>query len=106
MIWVMILAGDIGGTNCRLAIFEDDTETVIEQAVIKTAGRARFDDVAAEFFQSRDAHRGKIDRACFGVAGAVGDGRVSMTNVGWTLDERDLARELKIKHVALINDMV
>lgn len=102
----MILAGDIGGTNCRLAIFEDDAETVVEQAVIKTAGRARFEDVAAEFFRSREAYRAKIDRACFGVAGAVRDGRVSMTNVGWTLDEKSLARELKIERVALINDMV
>lgn len=106
MINRMILAGDIGGTNCRLAIFQDDAMAVVEQAVIKTAGHATFQDVLDEFFRLREGHRAKIDRACFGVAGAVKAGRVSMTNVGWTLDERELADSLNIEKVALINDMV
>src|SRR5207237_5294375 len=45
-------------------------------------------------------------RATFGVAGPVKDGAASMTNLAWKLDEQELARDLKIPRVALINDLV
>ena len=41
-----------------------------------------------------------------GVAGAVRGGVVNMTNLGWTLVDPDLERDLNIPNVALINDMV
>jgi glucokinase len=99
----MILAGDIGGTNSRLAIFDAQLNQVAEAAV-KNAGRASLGDVVGEFLtKHRDA---AIDRACFGVAGPVADGKVTLTNLMWQLDEQSLARELAIAKVALINDLV
>jgi glucokinase len=43
--------------------------------------------------------------ACFGVPGPVRDGRLRLTNLPWTLDSRELAKDLKIDHVFLINDL-
>ena len=43
--------------------------------------------------------------ACFGVPGPVRDGRLRLTNLPWTLDSRELAAELGIEHVFLINDL-
>jgi len=100
----MILAGDIGGTNTRLAIFQDDGATLVRQHVFKNAGRTSFVDVAREFLSQRSGER--IEKAAFGVAGAVRGGVVSMTNLGWTLSDPDLERDLQIPNVALINDMV
>ncbi|MGB7159878.1 MAG: ROK family protein [Tepidisphaeraceae bacterium] len=100
----MILAGDIGGTNTRLAIFQDDGATIVRQQVFKNAGRTSFVDVAREFLAQQPGE--KIDKAAFGVAGAVRGGVVNMTNLGWTLTDPDLERDLNIPNVALINDMV
>jgi glucokinase len=100
----MILAGDIGGTNSRLGLF-DDQRKVLYQASKKNAGRSSLQDVVREFL--REVHStGTIDRACFGVAGPVAGGKVTLTNLNWHLEEKSLAAELKIPKVALINDMV
>ena len=100
----MILAGDIGGTNTRLAIFQDDGATLVRQEVFKNKGRGSFLDIARDFLGSGE--QGRIERAAFGVAGAVRGGVVNMTNLGWTLSDPDLERDLGIPNVALINDMV
>ncbi len=100
----MILAGDIGGTNTRLAIFQDDGATLVRQHVFKNAGRSGFIEIAREFLGQQKDER--INKAAFGVAGAVRGGVVHMTNLGWTLIDPDLERDLNIPTVALINDMV
>jgi len=64
----MILAGDIGGTNTRLAVFQDDGATLVRQQVFKNAGRASFVDIAREFLGQQRGER--IEKAAFGVAGA------------------------------------
>ena len=43
--------------------------------------------------------------ACFGVPGPVRHGRLKLTNLPWMLDSGQLAVELKIEHVFLINDL-
>jgi glucokinase len=39
------------------------------------------------------------------VPGPVRDGRLRLTNLPWTLDSRELAKNLQIDHVFLINDL-
>ncbi|HEV2292850.1 MAG TPA: glucokinase [Tepidisphaeraceae bacterium] len=104
----MILAGDIGGTNTRLAIFQDDGATLVRQHVFKNAGRTSFLDIAREFLSQhqQQGSNQRITKAAFGVAGAVRGGVVKMTNLGWTLIDPELERDLDIPNVALINDMV
>ena len=105
----MILAGDIGGTNTRLALFDEQLDKRHERN-FKNEGRAGLIEIAREFLDGAAAAgaAGKVDRAAFGVAGPVKEGRAKMTNLPWRLDERELARELDIepKRVALINDLV
>jgi glucokinase len=98
----MILAGDIGGTNTRLALFTDELHKRHEQ-VFKNEGRAGLVEIVREFLSAASE---KAKRAAFGVAGPVKDGRASMTNLPWKLDEQELSRELAIGKVALINDLV
>lgn len=105
----MILAGDIGGTNSRLALFDDSLNKCHEQTY-RNEGRSSLTDVVREFLgsthQSCTDGASGVDRATFGVAGPVKDGVATMTNLPWKLDASALARELAIPHVALINDLV
>jgi glucokinase len=102
----MILAGDIGGTNSRLAIFDGTLNKLAEQ-VYKNAGRDGLVGIVEEF-RAGPAKGHTFDRACFAVAGPVSMGRVTLTNLSWTLDEQDLAGRwgLPPGKVALVNDLV
>src|SRR5215218_5229863 len=102
----MLLAGDIGGTNSRLAIFDLQFKKVHE-SVTKNAGRNSFTEVVKEFLSSapQDAVK-QIRKGCCGVAGPVAAGKVTLTNLTWKLEEVTLAKELGLEKIALINDLV
>jgi glucokinase len=98
----MILAGDIGGTNSRLAVF--DAQLIkVEEKEYKNAGRGSLQEIIAEF---RKTFSHPLDRACFAVAGPVAEGKVTLTNLSWHLEEKQLAQELSIPQVGLINDLM
>ncbi|MGO9200136.1 MAG: glucokinase [Limisphaerales bacterium] len=100
----MILAGDIGGTSTRLAMFEAANGrpfSVIEQTYCsrKYSGLG---EIAVAFVAE---HQVKVERACFGIAGPVQQGRVVTPNLPWVVDSQPLARELGLRTVRLINDL-
>ena len=112
----MILAGDIGGTKCNLAIFrEADGFTLLPMFQRRYATRdfSRFEDVIAHF-RRQAAEQGidfagePINAAGFGVAGAVVDGRLHANNLPWDLNPLELARELgvNLENIVLLNDVV
>jgi glucokinase len=98
----MILAGDIGGTNTRLALCGTDGAAVVEGA-FANRDFPTFDAALARFLD--DAKRPAVSAAAFAVAGPIFDGRVAMTNIGWTLDERPLSEALGGARVRLLNDL-
>ncbi len=102
---ILILAGDIGGTNTRLAIFTPALDVVDERAT-KNLNRPSLTDIVREFLAAYPNEAKQIDRACFGVAGPVSHGHVKTTNLPWELDVQDLSRDLNIPKVALVNDLV
>lgn len=100
----MILAGDIGATNSRLAWF-DVADRTLRRGAVRTypsQGHAGLDEIAAAF--ARDAP-GSFRYACFGIAGPVRDGRAEGTNLPWDVDERQLASALGLEHVIVVNDL-
>ncbi len=96
----MILAGDIGGTHTRLALFEGDRP--LAEQTYASGGAAGLLDLVAAF---RAAHPGAVAAAAFGVAGPVVAGRVQATNLPWVVDRSELARALGTERVALVNDL-
>ena len=100
----MILAGDIGGTNTRLALFTGQGERPEPVMEGTFASREHPDliTVVKKFLSSRDV---PIDVACFAVAGPVQQGRSRATNLPWLVDAQRLERELRIKTVHLLNDL-
>jgi glucokinase len=99
----MILAGDIGGTNARLALFTPDCKGVIRQGTIPSQGTRSFEAIVKAFLGDTPP---QISAATFGIAGPVVGGRVVTTNLPWELDERVVARRLGIPRVTFINDLV
>jgi len=102
----MILAGDVGGTKVDLALysFEKGQLRSFAEKKFQARGYASLDAVVREFL---DAARppDEITAACFGVPGPVRNGRLKLTNLPWLLDSHELARELNIEHLFLINDL-
>ncbi len=100
----MILAGDIGGTNTRLAFFTVEGNRLI--SVIEDTFPSRAHSGLAEIVeQFLSAHKLSPSSACFGIAGPVKNGRVETTNLPWIVDAQLLVDELRIPTVLLINDL-
>jgi glucokinase len=100
----VILAGDIGGTNARLACFAlaDHCLTTVVEKEYPSREHASLEEIVSAFVET---HRVAIDRACFGIAGPVEEGRVVTPNLPWVVDGAKLANRLGIKAVSLINDL-
>jgi len=101
----MILAGDIGGTNTRLAFFEG-TPGHLKAVAIEVFPSREHNGLAEIARMFLDQHHQTARSACFGIAGAVVDGRVEATNLPWVVDSRGLASELGMDRVAVINDLL
>ena len=100
----MILAGDIGATRTRLAAF--DTEGNRLQCVVEktypSQQHAGLSVILAEFIKTEGI---PVHSACVGVAGPVRGGRSKISNLPWIIDSRELAQQLKLSSVGLLNDL-
>lgn len=101
----MILAGDIGGTKTVLALFEPFGETLepVREATFPSRAHATFEEILTSFLDASPGHQ--PEASCFGVAGAVMDGRVQTTNLPWTLEEDALLRTTGGRKATLLNDL-
>jgi len=101
----MILAGDIGGTNARLAVFEVSEGHGLRK-IVESDYRARdygaLAEIVTTFVTSQPL---PFEHACFGVAGPVRQGRAVIANLPWIVGARALAQLLKLPDVSVINDL-
>ncbi len=100
----MILAGDIGGTNARLAYFQPQNGhlQLMSERVFPSREFGEFGEIISKFLQGSDLHP---DVACFGIAGPVHNGRVETSNLPWVIEQSLLAKQLKLPATLLINDL-
>ena len=100
----MILAGDIGGTNARLAFFDvvNGQFRLVSASVFPSREFSGLDQIVTKFVETANV---RADAACFGVAGPVRNGKVETSNLPWVIDSARLANELKLKKAMLINDL-
>jgi glucokinase len=101
----MILAGDIGGTNTRLALVETAPRggRILFEKTYPSRERTSLEAVLEEFLSLRSA---AITRASFGIAGPVRNSCCEATNLPWVVDAKNVAKRLRLKRVGLINDLV
>ena len=97
----IILAGDIGGTNCRLALVRNG-ELLRESITTYTAaGYPHLADAIRAYLRE---YRADIKAACLAIAGPVtGDG-IKLTNNAWHFSISETRRELNLERLEIIND--
>jgi glucokinase len=111
---MIVLAGDIGGTNSRLALYEASPTIATPPLFERTypsASHGSLDDIAEAFLAAASAAldgrvgRGKgVSAACLAIAGPVENNICRATNLPWVVDGRSLATRLGVARVRLIND--
>jgi glucokinase len=100
----MILAGDIGATRVRLAAFETEgnrLQCVVEKSYLSQQ-HSGLSQILAQFIKTEGI---PVHSACLGVAGPVRGGRSKISNLPWIIDSRELAQQLKLDSVGLLNDL-
>ncbi len=100
----MILAGDIGATRARLAAFETEgnrLQCVVEKTYVSQQYEG-LSPILADFIKTEGI---PVHSACVGVAGPVRGGRSKISNLPWTIDSGELAKQLKLNSVGLLNDL-
>jgi glucokinase len=100
----MILAGEIGGTRTRLAAFETEgnrLKCVVEKTYMSQS-HSGLAEILPKFIRGEGI---PVHSACFGVAGPVRAGRSKISNLPWTIDAKELASQLKLTAVGLLNDL-
>jgi len=104
---MLVLVGDIGGTQSRLLLADvngSDWELVTEQTYF-SAEYQNLIHVIQTFLQQNNIIS-PIDAACFAVAGPVKSRSVSITNLPWIVNEKELSDMLYTPRVKLINDFI
>jgi len=103
----VILAGDVGGTKTRLALFNHvDAPPQFEQRYA-SADFLALEALLERFLADARAALGSFapaQAACFGIAGPVQGLRVPVTNLSWTIDADVLGRAFGFERVRLLND--
>lgn len=100
----LILAGDIGGTKTHLGLFsigKDRCHLIFEKTFLSKSYKG-LENILGDFLKGQK----KIASACFGVAGPVTEGIVRVTNLPWRIDAQSLQKELSLRKVEIINDLV
>lgn len=102
---ITVLAGDLGGTKTNLSFFRgtDDGLQAMESKRYASDDFPSCIEVLKQFLT--DTKQDAVDRICLGVAGPVLNGKVELTNIGWSLDTAEMQKALGIEKVSLINDL-
>jgi glucokinase len=100
----MILAGDIGGTNARLAYFQPQNGRLrlVSERVFPSREHREFGEIVGKFLHESGT---RPQAACFGIAGPVRNGRVETSNLPWVIEQSRLADEFQLPATLLINDL-
>jgi glucokinase len=100
----LILAGDVGGTNTRLGVFEVNSGRLrlLFEKIFLSKNYKGLENILKDFLRGKKG----IAAACFGVAGPVTQEVVVATNLPWWIDIQSLQKVLSLKKMEVINDLV
>ncbi len=101
----LLLAADIGGTKCVLAIFDLDSDLPPAPLALEVYASSDFDGVVGlvEAFLAENGYQPEY--ACLAMAGVISKGQARLTNLPWMISESVLAEHFDLAAVWLINDL-
>lgn len=97
----MVLVGDVGGTNARLALCSLDDGSLSQ---IKNFSGADYPSLEAVVRTYQDQVGVKVSSVCIAIACPITGDWVSMTNHTWAFSQKELKENLGLKHLSIIND--
>ena len=99
----VILAGDVGGTKTRLALFEMEGSEfrIIRESKFRSRDFPSLEAIIQEFQGGEKL----TDVIGLGVAGPVINGSVSITNLPYRIKDASIRDQTGIQHVFMINDL-
>lgn len=100
----LLLAGDLGATKTRLALFDPHGDMRKPRRVATFLG-ADHPSLVSVLHEYLDGSKEKIVAASFGIAGPIVDNHVRMVNLNWEVDAAELCAEFDFKAAWLINDL-
>jgi glucokinase len=98
----LVLAGDIGGTQARLRLYDRAGKKIVDETTMKSGGARSLEALLGHYVARK---RERILAAVFGIAGPVKEEMAYTTNLPWVVDERKLSKALDIPVVQLVNYM-
>lgn len=100
---MIVLAGDVGGTNARLATveLEGGGARVVHHSRYPSRDFPGLAPIVRRFCEEAKA---TPERACFGIACPVVGDDCSAPNLPWTINARTLAADIGIPRTTIIND--
>ena len=103
---MLILAGDIGGTNTRIALFDAVSPTqfdTVREEVFSSENFDGLEKILQQFLSHSTTER--IGRACLGIAGPVIDQVCDATNLPWRISAEEIRNRFEFDAVWLLNDL-
>jgi len=100
-----ILAGDIGATHSRLAVFrhQNNRYEILRSATYSSPKHRSLTEVLASFLENEQA---EFDAVCLGLPVPIHSQVVfPFTNLPWRVDRKEVLRAVGTDRVALINDV-
>jgi len=99
-----LLAADIGGTKCELAVYSMAKRDFMPLACSRYPSRdyGGIEEIIARFLRETGL---KPDFACLDVAGVTEREVATVTNLPWRIDARSLSRLFGFQETVLLNDM-
>lgn len=105
----MIIAGDIGGTKARIGLYErraGKVELVLSDQYA-SKDYPSLEDILQTFLDShRNAIKGRLEAACFGLPGPVINGTIKVTNLPWEVVQSKIGANIGVTKTKLVNDLV
>jgi glucokinase len=95
------LVADVGGTNVRLAMFDESSAQLSDVQTRNCAEYPNFADAVASYLNNVGA---QPDSACFAVAAIIAGDWVDMTNTDWQFSCHELEQQFGFSPLVLIND--
>jgi len=102
---MIVLAGDVGGTNARLAIVDVDrvSARIVKETKYPSRQYRGLAPIVRRFCEETGS---SPDRACFGMACPMVGDDCTAPNLPWTTNIKKLAAEIGIPRTRIINDFV
>lgn len=99
----MILAGDIGGTNTRLAIFDENHRVMGKVYQFRTGDGS---NLIPQMRSVLNSATDKPTRACLAMAGPIIDGVCDSNNIKRKFYAHEIQKETRLASLTMINDLV